>query len=93
MLGIGALGRSEREYKDAYYREIVDAVGATRVIPIHWDDFTYPLDQPLRASPKLLDDVPASLDHLVESTRAAGVRLAILPEFERVVLFDDPAVQ
>jgi len=30
----------------AYLREVVDAVGARRVIPMHWDDFTVPLDDP-----------------------------------------------
>ncbi len=34
-----------------YLRETVDAVGAQRVIPVHWDDFTLPLDQPLRPFP------------------------------------------
>jgi L-ascorbate metabolism protein UlaG (beta-lactamase superfamily) len=31
----------------SYLREVVDAVGARRVIPTHWDDFTRPLSQPL----------------------------------------------
>ena len=30
----------------SYLHEVVDAVGAKRVIPIHWDDFTAPLDSP-----------------------------------------------
>lgn len=91
MLGIGALGPSKREYKDAYYRETVEAVGATRVIPIHWDDFTFPLSRPLRPSSRLFDDVPASLDFLVERTRIGDVELAILPVFEKVVLFEGTA--
>ncbi|MGQ0697835.1 MAG: MBL fold metallo-hydrolase [Panacagrimonas sp.] len=36
---------------DAYLRETVDAVGATRVIPTHWDDFTRKLAQPLEPFP------------------------------------------
>ena len=35
-----------------YLANVVDAVGAKRVIPVHWDDFTRPLDQP--AIPLLL---------------------------------------
>lgn len=31
-----------------YLAAVVDTVGATRVIPTHWDDFTQPLDRPLR---------------------------------------------
>ncbi|MGQ0622220.1 MAG: MBL fold metallo-hydrolase [Panacagrimonas sp.] len=36
---------------DAYLRDTVDAVGARVVIPTHWDDFTRPLDHPLRPFP------------------------------------------
>ncbi len=32
---------------EPYLKETVDAVGATRVIPTHWDDFTRSLDEPL----------------------------------------------
>lgn len=31
---------------DAYLRELVDVTGATRVIPLHWDDFTRSFDEP-----------------------------------------------
>jgi L-ascorbate metabolism protein UlaG (beta-lactamase superfamily) len=30
----------------AYLTQVVDAAGAQRVIPVHWDDFTRPLDEP-----------------------------------------------
>lgn len=36
---------------NTYLRETVDSVGARTVIPTHWDDFTRPLDQPLRPFP------------------------------------------
>ena len=34
-----------------YLAEVVDAVGARRVMPVHWDDFTQPLDEPLQPFP------------------------------------------
>ena len=40
FLGVGGLGRKEPAYRERYLREVVDAVGARRVVPIHWDDFT-----------------------------------------------------
>ena len=46
FLGVALVG----ELPD-YLRETVDAVGARRVIPVHWDDFTLPLDQPLKPFP------------------------------------------
>lgn len=36
---------------DAYLRETVDAVGARQAFLVHWDDFTRPLDRPLRPVP------------------------------------------
>lgn len=37
-----------------YLKEVVDATGARRVMPVHWDDFTRPLDAPLRPFPLLV---------------------------------------
>jgi L-ascorbate metabolism protein UlaG (beta-lactamase superfamily) len=41
------LGIAARPKLNEYLRAVVDRVGATRVVPMHWDDFTRPLDQPL----------------------------------------------
>jgi L-ascorbate metabolism protein UlaG (beta-lactamase superfamily) len=35
----------------SYLHEVVDAVGARRIVPTHWDDFTRSLDQPLAPFP------------------------------------------
>jgi len=68
-LGVGLLGSMDEAYRDAYWRETVAAVGARRVVPIHWDDFTRSLDEPLVALPYLFDDLDASMDFV--SARAA----------------------
>jgi L-ascorbate metabolism protein UlaG (beta-lactamase superfamily) len=44
-LGIGGFGPLDAAFQNAYWREIVQAVGARRVIPIHWDNFFKSLDQ------------------------------------------------
>ena len=46
---------------EPYLRETVDAVGARRMIPTHWDDFTRSLEAPLKPFP-----VVVRLDHLFE---------------------------
>lgn len=48
------LGTALVDDLDSYLREVVDATGAKRVIPTHWDDFTRPLDQPLRPFPLIV---------------------------------------
>ncbi len=42
----------------SYLQHTVDAVGATRVIPVHWDDFTRSLGPDVRPMP-LVVDLPA----------------------------------
>lgn len=34
-----------------YLANVVDAVGAKRIVPVHWDDFTRPLSQPFKPFP------------------------------------------
>jgi L-ascorbate metabolism protein UlaG (beta-lactamase superfamily) len=84
FLGVGGMGSRTAEYHEAYWREVVQTVGARRVIPIHWDDFTRPLDQPLVAMPMLLDDVPASFDFLADSAKRQGVELRLAPVWQAI---------
>ena len=84
FLGVGGMGSRAADYHQAYWREVVEAVGARRVIPIHWDDFTHPLDQPLRAMPMLIDNVRASFDFLIASGRRSGVEVRLAPVWQRI---------
>lgn len=79
FLGIGGLGTKDDAYREAYWKEVVAAVGARRVIPIHWDDFTRPLDEPLVPFPHLLDDLDVSMRFLRERGRAEGVEVRWAP--------------
>lgn len=74
-LGIGLLGSKNEEYREAYWRETVQAVGATRVVPIHWDDFTRPLDEPLVALPYLFDDLGESMRYVTARAAREAVDL------------------
>jgi L-ascorbate metabolism protein UlaG (beta-lactamase superfamily) len=84
FLGVGLLGTRDEAYRDAYWREVVRAVGARRVVPIHWDDFTRPLDRPLVPFPRAIDDLDAAMRFLVERGRAEGVDVRLAPAFEKV---------
>lgn len=88
LLGVGGLGRADVDYRNDYYREIVEAVGARRVAPIHWDDFTLPLDRELVPSPLLLDDVPATMKWLAERASTTGVEFVMLPVLDKALLFE-----
>jgi L-ascorbate metabolism protein UlaG (beta-lactamase superfamily) len=60
-LGIGMLGHQSEAYVRDYWTHTVRAVGASRVVLTHWDDFFRPLDQPLRATPYVGDDLDATV--------------------------------
>jgi L-ascorbate metabolism protein UlaG (beta-lactamase superfamily) len=60
-LGVGQLGLLPASYLRAYWAETVEAVGARRVVLVHWDDFFRPLDRPLRALPFAGDDLDATM--------------------------------
>ena len=60
-LGIGQLGVQPERYLVDYWAETVRAVGARRVVLIHWDDFFRPLTKPLRALPYAGDDLDVSM--------------------------------
>ncbi|GAA4691205.1 MBL fold metallo-hydrolase [Nocardioides conyzicola] len=72
-LGVGQLGVQSEDYIRTYWAETVAAVGATRVVLTHWDDFFRPLDQPLRALPYLGDDLDVTVRLLEELAAASGL--------------------
>jgi L-ascorbate metabolism protein UlaG (beta-lactamase superfamily) len=74
-LSVGQLGLHPRSYLVDYWTETVRAVGARRVILIHWDDFFRPLSKPLRALPYAGDDLDVSIRILDELAAQDGVTL------------------
>lgn len=80
FLSIGALSGQCDAFIDNYWREVVEATGASLVVPIHWDDFTRSLDHPLRLTPRIFDDVEKALARL---SKLAGneILLAAPPAF------------
>jgi L-ascorbate metabolism protein UlaG (beta-lactamase superfamily) len=88
LLGIAGLATRDEAYGKAYWKEVVEAVQARRVIPIHWDDFTLPLDEPLRPMPRLLDDFDATMRFVTEAARSARIDLRLVPEWKTVDPFE-----
>lgn len=83
---VAFLGVALIDKMDPYLRETVDAVGASRVVPVHWDDFTKPLHDGLVPIPFLvhLDDFFADMRRLRPSLQVQ----TMLPE--RTVLLFPP---
>ncbi len=76
-LGVGELGKAARDFREAYWDEVVLATGARRVVPVHWDDIFRPLDKPVRPMSYLVDDLDVTMGFLLERAAADGVQVAI----------------
>jgi L-ascorbate metabolism protein UlaG (beta-lactamase superfamily) len=93
FLGVGGLGSQSAAYREAYWRETVEAVSPTRVIPIHYDSLTGPLEGPFRGPVKAMAFLSGGLEEtgtFLRDKAAAhpAMQFVTLPRFEEVVLFE-----
>lgn len=92
FLGVGGLGSQSDEYRQQYWRETVARVRPSRVIPIHWDSLTGPIEGPLRGPVKaagLLSGDGADTLAFFKHKQAQNPQLQFisLPRYDPVVLF------
>ncbi len=82
-LGVGQLGMQPDRYIQRYWDETVRAVGARRVVLIHWDDFFQPLTEPLRALPYAGDDLDVTIRVLLTLADRDGVSVHLPSLWQR----------
>lgn len=82
FLSVGLLGKQTPEYISQFWQNTVRTVGAQYVVPIHWDDFSRPLEEPLRPAPRILDDVEAALSAISTLALSDGVALHMPKSYE-----------
>ena len=92
FLGIGGLGTQTEDYREAYWRETVEQVGARRLIPIHWDTLVGPIEGPFTGELQAAAFLSAGGDVLLEFLREKlasnpALEVGTLPRFAPVVLF------
>ncbi|NTY59549.1 MBL fold metallo-hydrolase [Mycolicibacterium sphagni] len=82
-LGVGQLGVQPQDYIEQYWEQTVGAVGARRVVLIHWDDFFRPLTEPMIALPYAGDDLDVSMRVLSRLAERDGVSLHLPTVWQR----------
>ncbi len=76
--------------QEQFYQEIIAEPGVKRVVPVHWDDFTFTLDQPLVPLPRFAEDLDAAMDFLIaKSKQGKGFQIQFLPEWQELVLYQE----
>ena len=79
FLATGGLAPQPADFTARYWDEVVRATGAKLVVPIHWDDFLLPLDQPLQPLRRFLDDIPLTMNRLAPLAARDGVAIRYMP--------------
>lgn len=92
FLGVGGLGSQTDAYRETYWRETVARAHPSRVIPIHWDSLTAPIEGPFRGPLRAVGLVMSGTDEtrrfLAEKAAAnPGIQFLTLPRYGEVVLF------
>ena len=79
FLATGGLSPHPADFTARYWDEVVKATGAKLVVPIHWDDFLEPLDQPLQPLRRFLDDIPLTMSRIAPLAARDGVKVRYMP--------------
>jgi L-ascorbate metabolism protein UlaG (beta-lactamase superfamily) len=88
LLGIGTLGQRSDAHRQDYWREVVGVSDAKRVIPIHWDDFWLPSDQPMQPLPPPLDNFDVTMQFLTTRGAAEHVEIRLPLAWQAMDVFD-----
>ena len=92
FMGAGGLGSQTPEYREQYWAETVGRTDPERIILIHWDSLTGPLDAPMTGEVRIAGFLSAGADEnkafWAEKARLhPGQPMQTLPRFAEVVLF------
>lgn len=87
FLGTATLGHQDKDFQKDFYKQTVRTVRPKLVIPIHWDDFFHPLSDHLDAPAKIVDDLPAAFDFLIDRLADDKIKFGILQGYQSVMLF------
>jgi L-ascorbate metabolism protein UlaG (beta-lactamase superfamily) len=92
FLGIGGLGSQTQEYRDSYWRETVETIKPSRVIPIHYDSLTGPITGPFKGPVMVMSflsrGIEKTLPYLNEKQAAnPALTFQTLPRYDEVILF------
>lgn len=83
--GIPQMPAAEQEQ---FYQQIIAQPGVSRVIPVHWDNFSRSLDLPLEPLPRFAENFDLAMDFLIAHTRTnPRLHLQILPAWQTMTLF------
>ena len=73
FLGVAGLAKADEAMETAFFAETVERTKARQVIPVHWDNFFAPLEQPIEGMPKVIEKTDVVFHKLAGYCEAHGV--------------------
>lgn len=87
FIGIATVTRQGPEWADQFYKENITALEPSVVVPIHWDNFFYPISDELVMLPKFACEAEKDFDYFIERTRADNIDFKILQGTKSITVF------
>jgi L-ascorbate metabolism protein UlaG (beta-lactamase superfamily) len=87
FLGIGTIGTKEPTWQNKYYAQTVGKLKPKLVVPLHWDDFTKPIDGHLDMLPRFVANTPKDFDFIIQKTSSDKIDFKILQAYKSILLF------
>ena len=92
FLGVGGLGSQTADYREAFWAETAARVSPARIIPIHWDALTGPLNGPMTGEVRIAGFLSAGAEDtkaflIAKDTAHPEIQFETLPRFAPVLLF------
>ena len=92
FVGIAHLGNQFAQYRRAFVEETVQASGAKLVIPVHWDDYTQPLDALLRPIRRFVSDMRDGMAPILDYAKAhPSVRVELMQGYDTILIPHQPS--
>ncbi len=66
FLGVAGLGKADKDTEKKFFFETVEKTKAKLVIPVHWDNFFLPLEEPRKRMPSLIEDTELVFSRLAK---------------------------
>ncbi|MFK7976055.1 MAG: MBL fold metallo-hydrolase [Halioglobus sp.] len=93
FLGIGGLGSQTSEYREAYWQETIETLRPDRIIPIHYDSLTGPIEGPFRGPALVMSFLSSGTDKVLpflkdKEAKHPEIRFQTLPRYSKVTLFE-----
>lgn len=87
FLGIGTIGTKEPAWQNQYYEQTVGRLHPKLIVPLHWDDFTKPINGHLDMLPRFVANTPKDFDYIIQKTSIDKIDFKILQAYKSIVLF------